>query len=97
MSENEYDSGSDKGPVLPTKRTLFVQDSTTDKRETTYIRDRDHRPIVQVNPQPPHVMNKFDHHDRTVATDLYSSSSGLAASTDPTASTILDGHIPRAL
>lgn len=87
VSENEYDSGSDKAPGLVTKRTLFVQDSTTDRREATYIHDRDHRPIVQVNPQAPHVVNRFDLRGRTVAAGLYSSSSRLGMSTDPTAST----------
>lgn len=85
VSEVEYDAGAaGAGPSWITKRTLFVQDSATDKRETLYAHDGDGRVGLQTNPQAPHILRKFDHQGLELATGLYSSASGLSASSDPT-------------
>lgn len=84
VAATEYDGGSAGGNSLVTKTTSYVQDSTTDQRETSYIYDARGRRIVTVSPQSPHTVVKYDNLDRAVAVGAYSSSSGLGASTDPT-------------
>ncbi|MBX3322247.1 MAG: hypothetical protein KF757_04580 [Phycisphaeraceae bacterium] len=86
-SETIYDAGAAGGNSLVTKTTAFVQDSGTDKRETTYAYDARHRRILTVNPQAPHSVVKLDNLGRTLAVGLYTSSSGLSAATDPTSHT----------
>jgi len=72
VSEVEYDGGNDKGPGLVTKRIAYVADSTTGKRETSFLHDGRGRMIVQVNPQGPHSVRKLDHLGRVVATAMCS-------------------------
>ncbi|MBL9030839.1 MAG: RHS repeat-associated core domain-containing protein [Phycisphaerae bacterium] len=75
------------GNSLLTTRTLYVEDGTTGQRQTTYTYDYRGRLIVTVNPQAPHVVAKYDNLGRMIASGLFSSSSGLTASTDPTTTT----------
>ncbi len=82
--ELEYDSGSDGGNSLLTERTLFVVDGTTDQRITTYTNDYRGRTVVRIGPEPPFPVTLYDNLGRVTAVGLYSSSSGLSASTDPT-------------
>jgi len=84
VAATEYDGGSAGGNSLVTKTTSYVQDSTTDQRETSFIYDARGRRIVTVSPQAPHSVVKYDNLGRTIAAGAYSSSSGLSASTDPT-------------
>jgi RHS repeat-associated protein len=86
-SVTEYDSGSSGGNSHVTKVTTDADgdwSTTGDQRETSYTRDARRRAIVTINEQPPHVLSKFDNLGRQIATGLYSSSSGLGASSDPT-------------
>ncbi|MFN7021239.1 MAG: RHS repeat-associated core domain-containing protein [Phycisphaerales bacterium] len=82
-----YDGGSDGGNSLLTLRTLYVEDGTTGQRQTTQTYDYRGRLIVTVNPQAPHSVTKYDNLGRMTASGLFSSSSGLTASTDPTTTT----------
>jgi RHS repeat-associated protein len=82
-----YDGGSDGGNSLLTARTVYVEDGTTGQRQTTYTYDYRGRRIVTVNPQAPHSVAKYDNLGRMTASGLFSSSSGLTASTDPTTTT----------
>jgi RHS repeat-associated protein len=79
-----YDGGSDGGNSLMTQRTLNVEDGTTGQRQTSHTYDYRGQVKVTINPQAPHAVAKYDNLGRVIATGLYSSSSGLTASTDPT-------------
>ena len=83
-SENTYDSGGDGGNSLLTTRTLFVEDSATDQRETSYLYDYRGRAVVTLPPQAPYTLTLLDNLGRPTAVGLYSSSSGLDAGDDPT-------------
>jgi len=87
VEELVYDGGSAGGNGHLTKRTLFVQDSATDKRETSYFHDPRGRVIATVNPTAPHTVNAYDNLGRVTATAKYSSSSGLSATSVPTSAT----------
>ena len=82
-----YDGGSDGGNSLLTLRTLYIEDGTTGQRQTTYTYDYRGRLVVTVSPQAPHSVAKYDNLGRMTASGLFSSSSGLTASTDPTTTT----------
>jgi YD repeat-containing protein len=83
VEETTFDGGSAGGNGYVTKRTLFIQDNTTGKRETTYYNDARGRAIAVVNPTAPHTVNEYDNLGRLIATAQFSSSSGLNASSDP--------------
>jgi RHS repeat-associated protein len=87
VEETTFDGGSAGGNGYVTKRTLFVQDNTTGKRETTYFNDARGHVIAVVNPTAPHTVNAHDNLGRVTATAQYSSSSGLSASSAPTTTT----------
>ncbi|MEQ9617408.1 MAG: hypothetical protein RLN60_05175, partial [Phycisphaerales bacterium] len=89
VSETVYDSGNDGGNGYVTKRTLFVEDSTTDKRETTFAYDYRGNMVLQTNPQAPHVFTKYDAViNRPVATGTFSSVASIVVGTDdPTTET----------
>jgi RHS repeat-associated protein len=87
VSETVYDGGSAGGNSLVTTTRQFVQDNSTGQRESSYIYDGRNRVIVSVSPQAPHTVTKYDNLSRVVAMGQFSSSSGLSASTDPTATT----------
>ena len=87
VSETTYDSGNDGGNSLVTKQTVHLDDSGTNKRETTFTYDYRGRRVVTVGPEAPYSVVKYDHSGKVVASGLYSSSSGLTASTDPTSTT----------
>lgn len=87
VEELTFDGGADGGNGHLTKRTLFVQDSATGKRETSYFHDARGRVIATVNPTAPHTVSSFDNLGRVTATAQYSSSSGLSASSVPTTTT----------
>jgi len=80
----EYDGTSDKGNSLLTKRTLFVEDSSTDSRITTYSYDSLGNLLLEVSPTAPRALHKYDNMNRKVATGLFSSTS---SSADPTTET----------
>ncbi len=86
--QNEYDSGSDKGNGYLTKRTLYVQDSDTAKRDTSFSHDVRGRALLQTNPATPHVFSKFDNMGHPVASAQYSSTASIDVATDdPTTET----------
>lgn len=64
-----------------------MQDSATDKRETSYVHDVRGRVIATVNPTAPHTVNAYDNLGRVTATAQYSSSSGLDETSVPTSAT----------
>ena len=66
-----------------TKRTLYVVDGTTDQRVYEYVYDSQNRLAVSKNPQAPHEVLRYNASDQIIARGLYSSSSGLTASTNP--------------
>ena len=84
----EYDSGNDKGNRYLTKRTLYVEDSDTDKRETTFSRDVLGRTLLVTNPTAPHTFSKYDNMGRLIASGRFSSTSSIIVGTDdPTTET----------
>jgi RHS repeat-associated protein len=85
----EYDGSptADGGNSYLTKQTLFVQDGTTGQRVTEYINDFRGRGVVTKGPAAPYVVDLYDNLDRSIATGLYSSFTGLGVTTDPTATT----------
>ena len=80
----EYDSGSDEGNSYLTKQTLFLDDTGLSTRVTTFTNDVRGRAVIQANPASPHVLNLFDNLGRSTAGGLYSSTSGLTVTSDPT-------------
>ncbi len=92
-AESVFDSGSDRGNSLLSKRTANVQDTGASARETNYTRDLHGRVLLQytgtsLSTNPPYVFNKFDNMGRLIASAQYSSASGIDTSTDdPTTET----------
>jgi RHS repeat-associated protein len=85
---NEYDSGSDKANSYLTKRTLYVRDSDTGKRETTFSHDLRGRVLLQTNEHAPHPFNKYDNLGRLIASGQFSSTASIVVGTDdPTTET----------
>jgi len=84
VEEHTYDGAAAGGNGYLTKRTLFLDDSGTNKRETTYINDPRGRTIVTVNSTAPHTVVAYDNLGRVTATAQYGSSSGLGSTTPPT-------------
>ena len=85
---NVYDSGNDKGNSYLTKQTSYVQDSDTNKRETTFSHDVLGRTLLATNPTAPHVFNKYDNMGRLIASGRFSSTSSIVVGTDdPTTET----------
>lgn len=84
-----YDSGNAKDNSHLTKRTAYVQDSTTDQRETNYAYDFRGRMLLQTNPTAPHTFNKYDDAGRLIASGQFSSTANinLATPDDPTTET----------
>jgi RHS repeat-associated protein len=81
-----YDGGG-VGNGLVTSRTVKVDSNSANDRTSSTLYDYRGRAVVQLNPIAPHSVTKYDHMGRSIATAMYSSSSGLTASTDPTATT----------
>ena len=69
---NVYDSGGDEANSYLTKRTLYIQDSDTDKRETSFSHDVRGRALLQTNATAPHSFNKYDNLGRLIATGQFS-------------------------
>jgi YD repeat-containing protein len=84
VSSTEYDGGAANQNSLVSKTTAFVEGSTTDKRETSYLYDFRGRRIVTLPPTAPYTLQKYDNEGHVLATGQYSSSSGLDAGDDPT-------------
>ena len=78
-----YDFGGDSGNSLVTETKAFVEGTTTGQRVTDYTYDIRGRRIVTVPPTAPYSVAKYDNEGHAIATGLYSSSSGLVATTDP--------------
>jgi YD repeat-containing protein len=88
IEETTFDSGSAGGNSLVTKRTLYVQDSDTNKRETTFSNDLRGNVVLATNPQAPHIFYKYDNMDRAVAVGGFSSTANIVVGTDdPTTET----------
>jgi len=87
LQEVVYDGGADAAPSRVTQTTSFIQGSTSGQRQTSSQFDGNGHAVLTVNPVAPHVLRKFDHLGRVLATGLYSSSSGLTAASDPTSVT----------
>jgi len=90
VEEVYYDGASSTTPVaggnsLVTTRTAFVQDSTTNQRQTTYSYDDRDRLYLTAGPQAPYSVTNYDNLDRATASAQYTSTSGITASTDVTA------------
>ncbi|MBX3377511.1 MAG: hypothetical protein KF678_10975 [Phycisphaeraceae bacterium] len=83
-SRSVYDGGGAGGNSHLTTRTLYVENSTTDQRVTTYDHDFRGRLLMTTNPVAPHSVNKYDNLGRVIATAQYASS--VSSSTDPAAS-----------
>jgi hypothetical protein len=82
-----FDGGNDDGNGNLTTRTIYVEDSATDKRESTMSYNWRDWLIAEVNPVAPHLVHSYDNQARRTATAGYSSSSGLGASSVPTTAT----------
>ncbi|MEW6747134.1 MAG: hypothetical protein AB1486_30735 [Planctomycetota bacterium] len=63
----EYDSGNDKGNSYLTKRTVYVQDSDTGKRETTFSNDLRGNVLLETSPAAPYPFHKVDNMSRRIA------------------------------
>ncbi|UYV13452.1 MAG: hypothetical protein NCW75_04005 [Phycisphaera sp.] len=87
VSETVYDAGSDGGNSYVTKTTAFVEDGTTDRRDTLFTHDVRGRTILTQSAAAPHSLVKLDNLGRTLAAGTYSSVSGLTVSSDPTSVT----------
>ncbi|MEW6747137.1 MAG: hypothetical protein AB1486_30750 [Planctomycetota bacterium] len=84
----EYDSGNDKGNSYLTKRTLYVQDSDTGKRETSFSNDLRGNVLLETEPAAPYAFHKYDNMSRRIATGLFSSTANIDVTTDdPTTET----------
>jgi RHS repeat-associated protein len=82
VEEIEYDGNVDHGNSYLTQRTLYVQNSTTDQRVTTYASDYRGRMLLQTNPVAPHTFNLFDTRGRMTATAQYSSTASISITAD---------------
>jgi RHS repeat-associated protein len=88
VEESEYDSGADDGNSLVTKAIAYVEDSATDKRETTYSHDVRGNILLVTSPQSPHLFYKVDNMDRQIAIGGFSSTANIVVGTDdPTTET----------
>ena len=72
-----YDGGSAGGNSLVTTRTLFVEDTTTRQRQTTYDHDLRGNVVLATNPQAPHLFYKLDNMDRVIAVGGFSSTASI--------------------
>ena len=87
-NQTEYDSGNDDGNGFVTKRTAYVEDSTTDQRVTTLTGDVRGRVVLESRPVAPHAFHKYDNRGRRVASGLFSSTASIAVGgDDPTTET----------
>jgi len=83
-----YDSAGDEANSYLTKQTLFVENSATDDRETTFQHDLRGRVLLTTNPAAPHVLTMYDNLGRQLASGLYSSTASIVVGTDiPTTET----------
>ncbi|MCH8823064.1 MAG: RHS repeat protein, partial [Planctomycetes bacterium] len=80
--EMVYDSGGDEANSYLTKQTLFVENSATDDRETTFQHDLRGRVLLTTNPAAPHVLAMYDNLGRQLASGLYSSVTSIVVGTD---------------
>jgi len=80
----QYDGGSDKGNDYLTQRTLGIDDTPT-TRVTAYTNDAFGKPVIVAPPTTPYALNLYDNLHRVIATGLFTSTSGLTVSSDPTA------------
>ncbi|MFN0007039.1 MAG: RHS repeat-associated core domain-containing protein [Planctomycetota bacterium] len=83
--EREYDGGSAGKNSLLTRTSGYKDGSAKDDTTLTY--DYRGRKILDLPALAPFSVHKYDNMGRLIATGLYSSSSGLTNSTDPTSAT----------
>jgi RHS repeat-associated protein len=92
-SFTEHDGGIEigvAGDSRPTARYAFVSSSGSEDRVTSFVYDARGRAVVQLNPDGPHVVRKYDSAGRVLAVATYANSSSPSLSTDPTASSDSD-------
>jgi len=77
-----YDEGNDAGNGHLTKRTLYVEDGTTDKRVTDFEYDGRGNVLLQKNPTAPHAFHKYDNLNRRLATSQHSLTTSIVVGTD---------------
>lgn len=88
IEELEYDDADDFGNGYLTKRTLYVEDSATDKRVTTYTNDVRGNAEVQKNPTAPHYFYRYNNRGQVDATGVFSSTVNITVGADdPTTET----------
>src|SRR5262249_34384769 len=79
----QYDSGNDRGNGYVTQRTLYLDD-VPNTRVTTYTNDSMGSVVIVDPPTAPVALNLYDNLGRRIASGLYTSTSGLSVSSDPT-------------
>jgi RHS repeat-associated protein len=88
VDEVEYDDNAGKASGLVTKRTQYVVNGTTNRRDTLYTYDARDRMVLTQSPTAPHTFVKYDNLGRVVASGQFSSVASIAATTDdPTTET----------
>ncbi len=85
VAETEYDSGADGGNSHVTKRTAFVEDGATDKRETSFEHDVRGRVLLVTSPTAPHTLTDYDNLGRATAVGQFSSTASIVVGTDTAA------------
>jgi RHS repeat-associated protein len=80
-----YDAGGFSKNGYLTQRTLYVEGSSTNQRQTGYTNDYRGRHIVDATPIAPFALHLYDNVGREIALGQYSSTSGLGVTSDPTA------------
>ena len=83
VSAIAYDGGG-VGNGLVTSRTVYVEDSATDSRVTSFEQDVRGRVLVQENPESPHLLHKYNEAGWRTATGTYSTVIASLDSQDPT-------------
>lgn len=78
-----YDATLAAGNSNLTKRTAFVQDNTTDQRETNFAYDLRGRMLLQTNSTAPHIFNKYDDAGRMIASGMFSSTANIDLNPTP--------------
>ncbi|MFG0252524.1 MAG: hypothetical protein ACF8NJ_06585, partial [Phycisphaerales bacterium JB038] len=84
ISETQYDGDADGGNSLVTKTIAHLDDTGSNKRETTYTYDYRGRRVITIPPTAPYTLVKYDNLGRVLAVGQYSASGGLAVGDDPT-------------
>jgi len=88
VDEVEYTDNGGRASGLVSKRTQYVVNGTTNRRDTLYTYDARDRMVLTQSPTAPHMFVKYDNLGRVVASGQFSSVASIAATTDdPTTET----------